>query len=148
MALYGSKLLKEASIEAEDIQNVDLKPYVELMAYDDIRRCDSEQIHEFCASEAASVLLEKQVLNKPTLMRLSKSDDLKRRTTICVYNLAKEADDPSWKKMMFHREKFREEKAKLIKKYGNRAKKIAMGSQKEDVKVAKKAATTPADNAK
>ena len=49
---------------------------------------------------------------------------------------------------MMYREKFREEKAKLIKKYGNRAKKIAMGSQKEYVKVAKKAATTPADNAK
>ena len=41
MALYGGKLLKEASIEAEDIQNVDLKPYVELMAYDDIRRCEN-----------------------------------------------------------------------------------------------------------
>lgn len=144
MALYGSKMLKEASMNEDDIQNIDLKPYVELMAYDDIRRCDSEQIKEFCASEAATILMEKQVLNKPTLMRLSKSDDLKRRTTIIVYNLAKEANDPGWGKMINHRQKFKEEKAKLIKKYGNRAKKIAMSSQKEYVKVAKKAAVEPA----
>lgn len=140
--LYGHKnMLKDAIVtEADEIKNVDLQPFVELMAYDDISRLEDTQIKEFCASESAAVLLEKQVLNKPTLMRLSKADDLKRRTTWAVYSLAKEADDPDWKKAVFHRHKFLEYKAKMIKKYGNRAKKIAQAAQKEYVKKARKAA--------
>ena len=99
MSLYGHSALKE-SFQRDDLEGVDLKPYVELMAYDHISRGDSEQIKEFCQSDVAQVLMEKQVLNKGTMMRLSKADDEKRRIIMISYRLAKEANDPEYTKMI------------------------------------------------
>ena len=139
MPMYGHSLLKE-SATTDDLRDINLQPYVELMAYDDISRDSAENIKEFCAGPVAAVLLEKQVLNKPSMMRLSKADDEKRRVKLIVYQLAKEANDPDWNKMVLHREKMKEHRAKLIQKYGNKAKRIAKEAQKQYIKNAKKAA--------
>lgn len=135
--LYGHNLLKESAVD-EELKGVDLQPYVELFAYDDLSRDDAASIKEFCAGPVAQVLLEKQVLNKGTMMRLSKADDEKRRIKLAVYQLAKEANDPDWKKMCMHRDKMKEHRAKLIQKYGSKATKIAREGQKEYIKKAKK----------
>ena len=89
--LYGHNLLKESAVD-EELKGVDLQPYVELFAYDDISRDNAASIKEFCASPVAQVLLEKQVLNKGTMMRLSKADDEKRRI-VCEFKYAKENDN-------------------------------------------------------
>lgn len=145
--LYGHKIVKESALtvtaEAEELKDVDLKPFVELMAYDDISRGSDEEIKSFCESEVASVLMEKQVLSKPTMMRLSKDDDERRRTKLAVYQLARESGDPHWKKMIAYRQKWKEERAILIKKYGSKASKIAKASQREYVKAARKMQATP-----
>lgn len=137
MSLYGHSALKE-SFQRDDLEGVDLKPYVELMAYDDISRGDSEQIKEFCQSDVAQVLMEKQVLNKGTMMRLSKADDEKRRIIMISYRLAKEANDPEYTKMITNRAKWKENKRKILQKYSQKAKKIAIESQKEYIKRARK----------
>lgn len=147
MGLYGHSLVTGTVTESgidDDLKGIDLKPFVELMAYDDISRGDSEQIQEFCNSTIAQVLQEKQVLNKGTLMRLSKSDDEKRRIKLVAYHLAKSNKDPDWEKMCEHRKKWKIYRGKIMKKYGNRAIKIAKAAQKEYIKKAKKepAATT------
>ena len=135
MSLYGKSILKE---NAEDISNMDLTPFIELAAWDDITRADSKSINEFASSEIANVLLEKQVLNKGTLMRLSKEDDEKRRIVLTCYRLAKAANDPDWRKMVMYNQKKKEHRAKIIEKYGSKAEKIAKASQKEYIKRAKK----------
>lgn len=149
MALYGHKFLKEATTtEApEPVDTEAMKTYVELMAYDDISHGTSDQIKEFCESAAAQVLTERQVLNKKSLFRLSKADDQKRRIKLIVYQMAKEKNDPDWKKMLMHRSKMKEYRAKLIKKYGVKASKIATQAQREYIKRAKKDVdiTTAAD---
>lgn len=139
MSLYGHSLFKESSVVDDELNGIDLRPYVELMAYDDISRGSSEDIKAFCESETAKVLLEKQVLNKPTMMRLSKADDERRRIKLIVYQLARENNDPDWRKMVAYRQKMKEHRAKLIQKYGNKAEKIARKSQVEYIKKAKKA---------
>ncbi len=146
MALYGHSLLKEAS--DLDIAKIDLKPYVELMAYDDISRDSAENIKEFCNSPVAQVLMEKQVLSKPTMMRLSKADDQKRRVMLTVYRIAKENNDPDYKKMIMYRDKWKEHKAKLIQKYGKKAEKIAREAQLQYIKDAKKGKVEEAPAAK
>ena len=50
--LYGHSMLKETTID-----NVDLAPFVEMIAYDDISRMDTESIQEFVHSELANVML-------------------------------------------------------------------------------------------
>jgi len=134
--LYGHSFIKESF--RDELEGVDLQPYVELMAYDDIRRGSAEQIQEFCNSEVAQVLMEKQVLNKGTMMRLSKADDEKRRIVTAAYRLAKEANDPDYRKMIEYRAKWKEHKRKVLGKFANKAKKIAVVSQKEYIKRAKK----------
>lgn len=143
MALYGQNIIKESVLNNDDLAGINLKPFVELIAYDDISRCNEADIHEFVDSELATVLTEKQVLNKGTLMRLSKADDEKRRIKLVAYQLAKEADDPDWKKMKMYRDKWKEHRAKVMSKYGSKAKKIAKAAQVEYIKNARKAPTEP-----
>ena len=141
MSLYGHKFIKESTVD-EELEGLDLTPYVEMVAYDDISRGSDEQIKEFCESELAKVFLEKQVLNKPAMMRLDKASDVKRRTKLIAYQLAKEANDVAWKKMVKYRELMKEQRAIIMKKYGKKAQKIAMASQKEYIKTARKASPT------
>ena len=136
-SLYGRTLLKESAYD-EDLSGVDLQPYVQLMAYEDAAFKHEDEIKTFTESEECKVLMEKQVLNKSSYMRLSKADDYKRRLKLVAYNLAKENNDPDYKKMKMHRAKFKQFRAKVLKKYGNRAKKIATVSQREYIKQAKK----------
>lgn len=142
MALYGHKFLKESVVKESnddmELNGINMQPYIELMAFDDISQGTDQQIREFCASPEAQVLTERQVLNKKSLMRLSKADDQKRRIKLIVYQIAAEKDDPDWKKMMLHRNKMKEYRAKLIKKYGARASKIATKAQKDYIKRARK----------
>ena len=136
MSLYGHKLLNESY--EDEFEGVDLKPYAELMAYDDISRGSDEQIHEFCNSELAEVLCERQVLNKKMMVRLDKASDQKRRAKLIAYQLAKESNDPAWKKMMLYRSKWKEQRAIVVKKYGKKAVKLANVSQREYIKAARK----------
>lgn len=145
MALYGHSVLSGVAHEAttDDLKDLDLKPYIELMAYDDISRGDADQIHEFCESAIAQVLQEKQVLNKGTLMRLSKADDEKRRIKLVAYQLAKDAKDPDWDKMQKYRAEWKKYRGKIMRKYGARATKIAKQAQKEYIKNARKEPSEP-----
>lgn len=136
MSLYGHKFLNESY--EDEFAGVDLKPYISMMAYDDISRGSDEQIHEFCNSELAEVLCEKQVFNKPMMMRLDKASDQKRRAKLICYQLAKESNDPAWKKMMLYRSKWKEQRAIVVKKYGKKASKLANVSQREYIKTARK----------
>ena len=140
--LFGHSFLSESLVDNE-LSGIDLTPYVQIVAFDDISRSSSEQIKEFCESELAQVLQERQVLNKKAMMRLDKDADIKRRTKLIAYQLAKEANDPAWRKMCLYREKMKEQRAVIMKKYGKKAQKIALASQKEYIKTARKEPNRP-----
>ena len=74
--LYGTTHISSIEEAAND------NKLLELFLVDDILKGTSEEIKNFCESEEAQILVEKQVLNKPTLVRLSKEDDLKKRIKI------------------------------------------------------------------
>ena len=112
---------------------------LEMLLVDDMLRCSTEQIQEFCKSEEAKVLVEKAVLKKPTMMRLSKEDDKKRRVKLMAYQLAKSANDPEWEKLKTYTKKRKESIAKIMNKYGARAEKMANIAQKNYIKTAAKA---------
>lgn len=130
---HGVDTLTEATLE-----NIDLQPYVEMMAYDDLSRQDTESLREFCNSETAKVLMEKQVLKKGTMVRLSKQDDEKRRIKLCAYKLARDDKSQDWKKMVYHRKEWRKYRDKIMARYGRRAEKLAKLSQKDYIKRAAK----------
>lgn len=132
-SIYGSAILGSVT------EGVDMHSVVEKLAYDDISRGTAEQIQEFCKSPEAEALLEKGVFKKPTLMRLGQADDLKRRQKLTAYELAKQAKDPLWTKLVENRKKEKELIKKIMQKYGNKADKVAKIGQKEYIKQARSA---------
>lgn len=143
MAIYGRNVIREsAELDNEDITLTDeqLKEFVQLIAADEATRLPEDQIQQLLESGEFQALQEKQVLNKKTMMRLSKADDQKRRVKLIAYKLAKDANNPHWGKMMTWREKWKTERDEILKIFGKKAEKIAKLAQKEYIKKAKKAA--------
>lgn len=129
-------------VSLEEIGNS--KEMLEMLILDDVLRGDAQSIHEFAESEGAKVLQEKSVLKKGTMMRLSKVDDAHRREKLAVYALAKAAKDPLYTKLKLHIKAKKQLTAKLMKKYGTKAKRIADIGQKQYIKTAAALPNTPA----
>ena len=139
MNLYGTN-------ENQDIEKIaNSSKIMEMFIIEDMLHGTSEQIHQFCESAEAQVLVEKAVLNKPTLMRLSKTDDQKRRTKMVAYYLAKEANDPEWTKMKKYTALRKQSINKIMRKYGKKAQRIAKMAQKEYIKKSKSVKATAAE---
>jgi hypothetical protein len=137
--LYGTEDIKSIEEAAQS------KELMGMFIIDDILRGTTEQINNFCESEQAKVLVEKTVLTKPTLMRLSKQDDQKRRVKLIAYKLAKEANDPEWKKLKKYTALRKQSIKKIMNKYGKKAERIAKIAQKEYIKTARTMKATPAE---
>ena len=118
---------------------VNMNALVELFLADDLRKLSGAQLAEFCApGGTGEALTEAKVLGKKTLVRLSKSDDLERRSTMAAMQLAKENKDPLFDKLVANRVKEKELLGKIRAKYGAKATKAAIVAQKEYIKTMKK----------
>ena len=136
MALYGHEVL------TEDFSNdINMDALIEMYFIDDISRMSSKQIKEFCESEQAKALQEKAVLTKPTMMRLSKQDDETRRIKLACYQLAREAKDPNFDKMIKYRALWKKYRGVIFQKYANKATRIAKVGQREYLKKARSGQT-------
>ena len=142
MALYGT----EQIATMESVANSD--HILEMFIVDDVLHGTSDQIHEFVESEQAKVLQERNVLKRPTLVRLSKKDDEKRRIKLIAYQLAKDANDPEWTKLEKYQKLRKESINKIMKKYGYKAQRMAKIAQKNFIKTAKKLPATKMDKMK
>lgn len=131
MSLFGNEALKSAD------SNFDIDSIVEAFLYDDLQRMSSEQIKQFLESDQCVALQERQVLKKPTVMRLSKVDDEKRRIKLICYQLARENKDPNWDKCVKYRALWKKYRGIIFDKYKNRATRLAQISQKEYIKRAR-----------
>ena len=100
----------------------------------EVSKMSSDEIKSWTESEECAALIEAQVLRKPTMMRLSKADDEKRRAKIVAYNLAKEANDPLYTKMLKYRALWKQYSNKIMAKYGNKADRIARKTQTEYIR--------------
>lgn len=139
-SLYGRQSLVEAVTEDGDINltEAQMDDLVQLMAYDEVMRMSDVEKQSLMESGTVDVLQERQVLNKKTMMRLSKEDDTKRRIKLIAYKLAKDDGNPGWKKMVLRRQQWREERDKILARYGKKAKKLATIATKEYINRAKK----------
>lgn len=85
-------------------------------------------------SEEAAIMEAKGMIGRKTLIRLNKNDDVNRRTSAAAYQMAKDSNDPLWRKLMFHMNKKNEFKDKILKKYNSKAIRVAKKSQKDYLK--------------
>ena len=108
--------------------------FLEACIADEISHLSDEKIQEFCESEEAEALVEAGVMRKKTLVRLSKKDDMSRRRTMAAFTIAREKNDPLWAKLVKNRVMERKLIGEIVKKYGQKAEKVAKVGQKEYLK--------------
>lgn len=107
---------------------------LETYIYDEISKLPDEKIQEFVHSEAADAMMQKGIIGKRTLVRLSKADDMERRIGMAALQIAKDKDDPLWNQLAKIRERERDILDKINKKYENKARQSAKVGQKEYLK--------------
>lgn len=127
-------MFSSSDIEGIDETFMEDDGIIEALIVDDVLKQDSDAIREWCETDEAKALVEANVLRKPTLMRLSKADDEKRRQKLESYRLAKAAKDPLYDKLLRYRGKWKMVSAKIVQKYGAKAARIATKGQKEYMK--------------
>ena len=127
-------MFSSSEIEGIDEAMLEDDGLLEALIVDDVLKQDSDAIREWCETEEAQALVEANVLRKPTLMRLSKADDEKRRQKLEAYRLAKAAKDPLYDKLLRYRGQWKAVSAKIVQKYGTKASRIATKTQKEYMK--------------
>lgn len=103
----------------------------EMLIVDEVSQLSDEKIREFCEDGVGDALVEAGKLKKKTLVRLSKKDDLSRRTKMMALQIAKEKDDPLWHKLAKNRIKERELLSAITNKYGNKAGTLAKKAQND-----------------
>lgn len=122
--------------DTDDMLNeeFDMDAYNETCLYMELASLPYEDRKAIVESEEAAVLEAKGLIGRKTLIRLNKNDDVARRTSAAAYQMAKDANDPLWKKLMFHMGKKNEFKEKILKKYSAKATRVAKKSQKDFMK--------------
>lgn len=129
MGMFGTSALERVNEGFEDIGSI-----TEMFVVQEAMRMSSDELKAWCESEEADALVEANVLRKPTLMRLSKMDDEKRRRKLAAFGMAKTANDPLWTALTKNRVKEKQLIEKIMTKYGNKAERIAKAAQKEYIK--------------
>lgn len=127
-------LFNSANIEGINEELYDENALIESFIVDDVARMKSDDIKSWCESDEAKALVEANVLRKPTMMRLSKADDAKRRKKIAAYRIAKQRKDPLYTKMLKWRGLWKAASAKILQKYGSKADRDAKAAQKNYIK--------------
>jgi len=122
---------------SEEDFGLDMNALVEAFLIDDLTHNYSEDtVKEFCApGGVADALLEAKVLsNKNTVIRMSKESDLNRRAVIAAIQMAKAKKDPLYGKLVKYQLLRKQTRAKIVEKYGQKAKRAAVVGQKQYIK--------------
>ena len=129
---FGLSESYEAYDEAElDLDQETSDALFEQFLIDAVSQMTDEEREEFLESELCESLLEAGKMRKNTIVFLSGKDDIARRTKMSALTLAKQHKDPLFEKLRVNRVKERQILSQIMKKYGNKGKKIAKKSQKD-----------------
>ena len=107
---------------------------LEQYIYDEVSMLDDEGKKAFIESAECKVLQEKGLISRKTLVRLSKNDDLTRRTKMATFQLAKERKDPLWAQLVKVRIKERMLINKIFQKYQSKGGIVAKKGQRDHLK--------------
>lgn len=100
-------------------------------------------VKKFTESAEVQALVEARRLPKNTYVRLSRNDDLQRRSHLACLVLAKRHKDPLWTKLAQNRIKEKKLRNAIYAKYSNKARIIAKKSQQKHTKAIRKMPALP-----
>lgn len=97
----------------------------------------------FVESAEVQALVEARKMSKKTFVRLNKNDDFTRRAHLASLILARNSNDPLFKKLALNRVNERKLRAAIFKKYEAKARVVAKKSQQQHIKSMKKMPSLP-----
>lgn len=115
-------------------EDFDMDSFNEACVYMELASLPDEERKAIAESEEAVMLEAKGKISRKTIVRLNRTDDMERRTTAAAYQLAKDANDPWWNKLVKALKLKKEAKSHIIAKFGNKAQRVAKQSQKDYLK--------------
>ena len=128
--IFDSYSTNQNSIIKEEFRDPSLLEQVFIA--DEVAHLPEEKIKEFCKpGGVGEQLVQEGKFRRNTLVKLSKKDDLSRRETMLAMQMAKDANDPLWRKYVINTQRRNELKAKMKKKYSMKANRAAKVAQKE-----------------
>ena len=105
---------------------------MECMIVDEVSKLPTEKIQEFCKEGGVGEqLVSEGKLRRKTLVRLSKKDDLERRSSMMNIQLAKDNNDILWRKLVKNRQQKHDLIAAIDKKYGSKGERLAKKAQND-----------------
>ena len=107
--------------------------FMEACLYDELSHLDEETRMNFVNSEEAEIMVQEGMISRKSLVKLTKNDDLSRRTTMAAFDMAKKNNDAMWKQLVELRKKEKKLIIAIVKKYASTARKTAIEGQKEYV---------------
>ena len=125
---------------ANDVENLMRQSALESVSYFEN---GEEAVKNFTESAEVKALVEARRMSKKTFVRLGKNDDLTRRSHLAALLIAKEKNDPLFKKLALNRVKERQLRKAIFTKYGNKGNMIAKRSQIKHIKDMKKMPALP-----
>ena len=131
MGLFDSSSI--IGIDEEFVDDFETK-LIEDFIVDEVTRMNDEERKNFLESEQCKALIEANVLRKPTMMRLSKADDQKRRMKLAAYRIAKQRKDPLYTKLLKYRGLWKQTSQKITDKYGTKGAREAKNAQLSYIK--------------
>lgn len=115
-----------------------LKTVQEMYLYQDLANMPDKQRNRILTSAEYSELrqawMEAGLINKVSIMKLSKESDLERRQSSAVMALARERNDPDYIKYAKLKAETRVLKARMSKRYSSKAKLLGAQSQRAYIK--------------
>jgi hypothetical protein len=119
---------------ALDIELKNPNALLEAFIIDEVSRMNESDRTEFMESAELEVLISEGVIAKNTLIRLSKEDELTRRTKVAALQISREKNDPLYAKVLKYRSLEKDALATIVRKYGGQAGRVAKKTQREYIK--------------
>jgi hypothetical protein len=132
MSVFGSgSVNNQPDLVLEDVEEKVLQSIVmaEITA-----GLNEEEMGAFLESEEYAVLAEANRFKKNTLIRLNKSDDLERRTSMAALALAKESNSTAYKQYEKYMKLAKKAKKQILLKYDSKGERIAKKAQQVFIK--------------
>lgn len=126
------------SLDSSFISDELLTTVQEMYLYQDLAAMPEKDRREILTSPEYSELrqswMEAGLINKTSIMKLSKESDLERRQSSAIMALAREHNDPDYIRYSKLKSQMNELKGKMGKRYGSKAKVLGAKSQKAYIK--------------
>ena len=135
MGIFDNDVANANNVELDESAMDDL---MRDMLIDEIMSLPDAKRRAFCESpdfaDLRTSLQEKGMINKTTLMRLSKDSDLERRSQLAAIALAKAANSPEYRKYEKAQRMKKEAREAMFKTYKSKALMTSKAAQREYIK--------------